>query len=153
MVIFNLFLKISLQKLYNDNTRINWKKKSHRRTQDEIKIIERYFTENDKIIPRIGDIVKIGFKIREGNKERAQYYEGTTISKKNSGINLSYTTRKTSYGVGVERNFLFHSPRVDSLIVKQNSKVRRSKLYFLRLRSGKAARLKRKFYQTIKKSI
>ena len=96
-----------------------------------------------KIIPdiKIGDNVKIGVKIFEGNKERIQYYEGTVIAKKNFSINLTITVRKTFQGVGVERIFLVNSPKIASIKILRSSKVRRAKLYYLRNRKGKAARL------------
>jgi len=94
---------------------------------------------------QIGDTVKIGVKIIEGTKERVQFYEGTVLAKKNSSINTTITVRKVLQGVGVERIFLIHSPKVDSIEVLRNSKVRRSKLYYLRNLKGKASRLKQRF--------
>ena len=94
---------------------------------------------------QIGDNVKIGVKIIEGNKERTQFYEGTVIAKKNSSINTTITVRKVLQGIGVERVFLIHSPKVDSIQVLRSSKVRRSKLYYLRNLKGKAGRLKQAF--------
>ena len=94
---------------------------------------------------QIGDTVKLGVKIIEGNKERVQFYEGTIIAKKNSSINTTITVRKTLQGIGVERIFLIHSPKVDSITVLRSSKVRRSKLYYLRNLKGKASRLKQTF--------
>ena len=94
---------------------------------------------------RIGDNVKVGVKIIEGNKERVQFYEGTVIAKKNSSINTTITVRKVLQGIGVERIFLIHSPKIDSIEVLRSSKVRRSKLYYLRNLKGKASRLKQAF--------
>jgi len=94
---------------------------------------------------QIGDNVKIGVKIIEGNKERIQFYEGTVIAKKNSSINTTITVRKVLQGIGVERVFLIHSPKVDSIQVLRSSKVRRAKLYYLRNLRGKATRLKQRF--------
>ena len=94
---------------------------------------------------QIGDTVKLGVKIIEGNKERVQFYEGTILAKKNSSINTTITVRKTLQGIGVERIFLIHSPKVDSITVLRSSKVRRSKLYYLRNLKGKASRLKQTF--------
>ena len=91
---------------------------------------------------RIGDNIKIGVKIFEGNKERVQFYEGTVIAKKNSTVNKTITVRKVFQGIGVERIFLIHSPKVISVKILRSSKVRRSKLYYLRNRKGKAARLR-----------
>ena len=102
---------------------------------------------NVKIYPNcyIGDNVKIGVKIIEGKKERIQFYEGTIIAKKNSSINTTITVRKILQGIGIERVFLLHSPKVDSITVLNSAKVRRSKLYYLRKLKGKASRLKQTF--------
>jgi large subunit ribosomal protein L19 len=94
---------------------------------------------------RIGDNVRVGVKIIEGNKERVQFYEGTIIAKKNTSINTTITVRKVLQGIGVERIFLVHSPKIDSIQILRSSKVRRSKLYYLRNLTGKASRLKQKF--------
>merc|ERR1712078_31552 len=94
---------------------------------------------------RIGDNVKVGVKIVEGKKERVQFYEGTVISRKNSSINTTITVRKILQGIGIERIFLIHSPKIDSITVVRSSKVRRSKLYYLRNLKGKASRLKQTF--------
>ena len=101
--------------------------------------------KKDIPILKIGDRVKVGVKIIEGNKERVQFYEGTIIAKKNSSINTTITVRKTLQGIGIERIFLIHSPKVDSITVLRSSKVRRSKLYYLRNLKGKASRLKQTF--------
>ena len=93
----------------------------------------------------IGDNVKVGVKIIEGNKERVQFYEGTIIAKKNASINTTITVRKLLQGIGIERIFLIHSPKIDSIKILRSSKVRRSKLYYLRNLRGKASRLKQKF--------
>nr|YP_010444332.1 ribosomal protein L19 [Fibrocapsa japonica]UTE95218.1 ribosomal protein L19 [Fibrocapsa japonica] len=93
----------------------------------------------------IGDTVRLGIKIREGSKERIQYYEGVVISKKNSGINKSVCIRKIVQGIGIERIFLLNSPKILSLEIKKSAKVKKSKLYFLRKLSGKATRLKQKY--------
>jgi large subunit ribosomal protein L19 len=93
----------------------------------------------------IGDGVKIGIKIIEGNKERIQFYEGTVISKKNSSVNTMITVRKIIYGIGTERSFLLHSPKITHLEILRSSKVRRSKLYYLRALSGKAVQLEQYF--------
>ena len=94
---------------------------------------------------QIGDTVKLGVKIIEGNKERVQFYEGTVIAKKNSSINSTITVRKSLQETGIERVFLIHSPKIDSITVLQSSKVRRSKLYYLRNLKGKASRLRQVF--------
>ena len=107
--------------------------------------IEKNFVKKDLPIINIGDNIKIGVKIIEGNKERIQFYEGTVIAKKNSSINTTITVRKILQGIGVERIFLIHSPKVDSITILHSSKVRRSKLYYLRNLRGKATRLKQVF--------
>ena len=94
---------------------------------------------------KIGDNFKIGVKIIEGNKERVQFYEGIIIAKKNSSINTTITVRKVLQGIGIERVFLIHSPKIDSIQILRSSKVRRSKLYYLRHLKGKASRLKQSF--------
>ena len=113
--------------------------------QKIINDIETSFLKENLPVLRIGDNVKIGVKIIEGNKERIQFYEGTIISKKNSSINTMITVRKVFQGIGIERVFLIHSPKVNSITVLRSSKVRRSKLYYLRNRKGKASRLKQTF--------
>lgn len=91
-----------------------------------------------------GDTVIVQVKIKEGDRERLQAFEGVVIAKKNRGINSAFTVRKISYGEGVERVFQTHSPQVDSVTVKRRGAVRRAKLYYLRERTGKAARIKEK---------
>ena len=113
--------------------------------QQTIDNLNNSFIKSDLPIIRIGDNVKVGVKIIEGNKERVQFYEGTVIAKKNSSINTTITVRKVLQGIGVERIFLIHSPKVDSIQVLRSSKVRRSKLYYLRNLKGKASRLKQAF--------
>ena len=114
-------------------------------SQKTINDLEKIFVKKDLPIISIGDNVKIGVKIIEGNKERIQFYEGTVIAKKNSSINTTITVRKILQGIGVERIFLVHSPKVDSINILRSSKVRRSKLYYLRNLKGKATRLKQVF--------
>ena len=114
-------------------------------TQQTIKNIESQFLKTNLPTLRIGDNVKIGVKIIEGNKERVQFYEGTIIAKKNSSVNTTITVRKFLQGIGIERVFLIHSPKIDSINVLNSSKVRRSKLYYLRNLKGKASRLKQTF--------
>jgi len=94
---------------------------------------------------QIGDTVKLGIKITEGNKERVQFYEGIIIAEKNQSINTTITVRKVFQGIGIERIFLIHSPKVASIEIIRHAKVRRSKLYYLRNLRGKASRLKQKF--------
>jgi large subunit ribosomal protein L19 len=114
-------------------------------TQRIIDSIEKNFIKKDLPILKIGDNVKIGVKIIEGNKERVQFYEGTIIAKKNTSIKTTITVRKTLQGIGIERIFLIHSPKLDSISILRSSKVRRSKLYYLRNLKGKASRLKQTF--------
>ena len=96
-----------------------------------------------------GDIIKVGVKITEGKRDRIQYFEGVCIAKKNRDINSSFTVRKISFGEGVERTFALYSPAVDTIKVIRSGKVRRAKLYYLRDRTGKSARISEK----IKKKI
>ena len=96
-----------------------------------------------------GDTINVGIRIVEGKKERIQYFEGVCIAKKNRDINSSFTVRKISFGEGVERTFALYSPVVDSIKVIRSGKVRRAKLYYLRDRTGKSARIAEK----IKKKI
>ncbi len=92
---------------------------------------------------RVGDTVRVGVKVVEGNRERVQDYEGVVIRRRSSGTDENFTVRRiASHGVGVERTFLLHAPRLDSIKVIRRGKVRRSKLYYLRGRTGKAARIK-----------
>ena len=109
--------------------------------------LHKVFSKENIPNVRIGDNVRIGVKIIEGDKERVQFYEGTVIAKKNSSINTMLTVRKVLQGIGVERIFLVHSPKVDSIKILRSSKVRRSKLYYLRNLKGKASRLKQQFQQ------
>ena len=107
--------------------------------------LENQFLKKDLPVLKIGDNLKIGVKIIEGNKERVQFYEGTLIAKKNSSINTTITVRKIFQGIGIERIFLLHSPKVDTITVIRTAKVRRSKLYYLRNLKGKASRLRQLF--------
>ena len=111
------------------------------------KIIEALEQEQiNKDIPDFspGDTVVVQVKVKEGNRERLQAFEGVVIGKRNRGLNSSFTVRKISHGEGVERVFQTHSPVVDSVKVKRRGDVRRAKLYYLRGRTGKAARIKEK---------
>jgi len=105
----------------------------------------------EKKIPEFfpGDIIKVGVRITEGKRDRIQYFEGVCIAKKNRDINSSFTVRKISFGEGVERTFALYSSIVDSIKVIRSGKVRRAKLYYLRDRTGKSARIAEK----IKKKI
>ena len=91
---------------------------------------------------RIGDTVRVSVNIREGERERIQMFEGTVIARRGSGISETFTVRRVSYGVGVERVFPLHSPNVKDIVIVRHGKVRRSKLYYLRDRVGKAAKVK-----------
>ncbi len=91
-----------------------------------------------------GDTVVVQVKVREGNRERLQAFEGVVIAKRNRGLNSAFTVRKLSHGEGVERTFQTHSPMIADIKVKRSGKVRRAKLYYLRGRTGKAARIKEK---------
>jgi large subunit ribosomal protein L19 len=113
--------------------------------QQIINNVEKGFLKDDLPVIKIGDNVKVGVKIIEGNKERVQSYEGTVIAKKNDSINTTITVRKTLQNVGIERIFLIHSSKIYSIQVLRSSKVRRSKLYYLRNLKGKASRLKQTF--------
>jgi large subunit ribosomal protein L19 len=114
-------------------------------SQETILKIETKFLKQNIPSFQIGDSLKVGVKIIEGNKERIQFYEGTLIAKKNSFINRTITVRKVFQGIGVERVFLIHSPKIDSINVLGSAQIRRSKLYYLRNLKGKASRLKQKF--------
>jgi len=96
-----------------------------------------------------GDTIKVGVRITEGKRERIQYFEGVCIAKKNRDINSSFTVRKISFGEGVERTFALHSPIVGSIKVIRSGKVRRAKLYYLRDRKGKSARISEKIKKRI----
>ncbi len=92
----------------------------------------------------IGDTVRVHNKIKEGNKERIQMFEGTIIAKRGGGISATFTVRRVSYGIGVEKTFPIHSPNVEKVDIIRSGKVRRAKLYYLRERSGKSAKVKEK---------
>ena len=109
------------------------------------KIIDAINAENvKKEIPEfnVGDTVKVSIKVIEGDRERIQAFEGTVIARKNGGISETFTVRRLSFGVGVEKTFPIHSPKVADIIVTRKGKVRRAKLYYLRERTGKAAKVK-----------
>ena len=93
---------------------------------------------------RIGDTIRIHNKIKEGNRERIQMFEGTVIAKHGGGISETFTVRRVSYGVGVEKTFPIHSPNVAKVEITRVGKVRRAKLYYLRDRMGKASKVKEK---------
>ena len=109
---------------------------------DALKHIAQDSIKSDAPVIEIGDTVKVHVKIREGDKERIQIFEGTIIARKGSGVSETFTVRRLSYGVGVERVFPVHSPNVAKVEVVRHGRVRRSKLYYLRDRVGKAAKVK-----------
>ncbi|MCC3588043.1 MAG: 50S ribosomal protein L19 [Microcoleus sp. PH2017_29_MFU_D_A] len=113
--------------------------------------INRVKVELSKVLPDIyvGDTVRVGVRIKEGAKERVQPYEGTVIAMRNGGINETITVRRVFQGVGVERVFLIHSPRIATVQVMRRGKVRRAKLYYLRDRVGKATRVKQRFDRSL----
>ena len=107
---------------------------------DIIRAIENEQLKENAPKFNIGDTVKVHVKIKEGNRERIQVFEGVVIKRQNAGLNETFTVRKISYGVGVERTFGVHSPKIEKVEVTREGKVRRAKLYYLRDRVGKAAR-------------
>ena len=109
-----------------------------------IDVIEKEGMRTDLPEFNVGDTVKVFVKVVEGNRERLQGFEGVVIARKNGGIRETFTVRKVSYGIGVERIFPFHSPKIDHIEVVRKGRVRRAKLYYLRERSGKSARVKEK---------
>jgi large subunit ribosomal protein L19 len=112
--------------------------------QQLVTTIEKEFAKKDTPLVRIGDTVKIGVLIQEGNKQRVQPYEGTVIAQHKAGINTTITVRRVFQGIGIERVFIVHSPLVKEVEILKSAKVRRAKLYFLRDRIGKGTRLTRK---------
>ena len=111
---------------------------------DIIKAIEHEQLKNKIPDLRVGDTVRVHVKIKEGNRERIQVFEGIIIKKQGGGVNATFTVRRISYGVGVEKTFLVHSPNVEKVEVTRVGKARRAKLYYLRDRVGKAAKTKEK---------
>lgn len=111
---------------------------------DIIRAVEQQQMKTDVPELRIGDTLKISVKVVEGQRERIQVFEGYLIAKKGGGLSETITVRRVSYGIGVERTFPIHSPRIDKIEVARHGQVRRSKLYYLRDRVGKAARIKEK---------
>ncbi|MBE9114765.1 50S ribosomal protein L19 [Lusitaniella coriacea LEGE 07157] len=114
-----------------------------------IRSIEAEYLKDDLPTIHVGDTIRVGIRIREGGKERVQPYEGTVIAMRNGGINETITVRRIFQGVGVERVFLLHSPRVASIKIVRRGKVRRAKLYYLRDRVGKATRIKQRFDRSL----
>lgn len=111
---------------------------------DLVKTLDAQNVKSEMPVIRIGDTVRVHIKIKEGSKERIQNFEGTVIAKKHGGVNETFTVRRISYGVGVEKVFPVHSPNVVQVETIRKGKVRRAKLYYLRDRVGKAAKVKTK---------
>ena len=109
---------------------------------DALKVIAAESVKTEVPAFEVGDTIRIGVNIREGDKERVQSFEGTVIARKGHGVSETFTVRRVSYGVGVERVFPLHSPNVKSVEVIRHGRVRRAKLYYLRDRVGKAAKVK-----------
>ena len=109
---------------------------------DLIKVLEQQNLKADAPKVNVGDTVRVHIKVKEGNKERIQVFEGTVICKKHGGVEETFTVRRVSYGVGVEKVFPIHSPSVEKVELVRKGKVRRAKLYYLRDRVGKAAKVK-----------
>ena len=111
---------------------------------DLIKELNKETLQNEVTNVKIGDTVRVHVKVKEGSRERIQVFEGIVIAKKHGGIEETITVRRISYGVGVEKVFAVHSPSIDHIEVVRNGKVRRAKLYYLRGRVGKGAKVKEK---------
>ena len=111
---------------------------------DLIKELESQQMKAEKPVANVGDTVRVHVKIKEGSRERIQVFEGTVIAKKHGGIEETITVRRISYGIGVEKVFPVHSPSIDTIEVVRNGDVRRAKLYYLRGRVGKGAKVKEK---------
>ncbi len=109
---------------------------------DIIKEIEEQQLRKNDLKFRVGDTVAVSYRIKEGTRERIQVFEGTVIKIQNHGARKTFTVRRLSYGIGVERTFPYHSPRIENLKVTRKGKVRRSKLFYLRDRQGKASKVK-----------
>ena len=106
--------------------------------------IEKEYMKTDVPQFDVGDTVRVSVKVKEGNRERIQAFEGIVIAKKNGSVRESFTVRRVSFGVGIERTFQLHSPRITAIEVVKHGRVRRAKLYYLRNLSGKAAKIKEK---------
>lgn len=111
---------------------------------DIIRQIEKEQYKENLPVMNVGDTVKVAYRIKEGNRERVQMFEGTVIKIQGEGVRKAFTVRRLSYGVGVERTFLIHSSRVEEVTVTKKGKVRRARLFYLRNRVGKAAKVKEK---------
>ena len=111
---------------------------------DLMKAFTEKYKKAEPPVVNVGDTVRVHLRVKEGNRERIQVFEGTVIAKKHGGIEETITVRRISYGVGVEKVFPVHSPSIDTIQVVRNGSVRRAKLYYLRGRVGKAAKIKEK---------
>ena len=111
---------------------------------DLIKELNKETLEHEQFQVKVGDTVRVHVKVKEGSRERIQIFEGTVIAKKHGGIEETFTVRRISYGVGVEKVFPVHSPSIETVEIVRNGKVRRAKLYYLRERVGKGAKVKEK---------
>ena len=111
---------------------------------DLIKMLNEQNMKSEVPSFNVGDTVRVAIKVKEGSKERIQNYEGTVIAKKHGGVEETFTVRRISYGVGVEKVFPVHSPSISTIEVVRSGKVRRAKLYYLRGRVGKGAKIKEK---------
>lgn len=116
---------------------------------DIIRSVEAEYLKEKLPTIHVGDLVRVGIRIQEGGKERIQPYEGTVIAMRHGGLNETITVRKIFQGVGVERVFLLHSPKVADIKIVRRGKVRRAKLYYLRDRVGKATRIKQRFDRSL----
>ena len=115
---------------------------NRRKVVNILDIIEKENEKKDAPIVNVGDTVKVFYKIKEGEKERIQAYEGVVIAKKNGSVRESFTVRRVSFGVGIERTFPVHSPLIDHVEVVRKGKPRRAKLYYVRDLTGKASKIK-----------
>ena len=129
-------------KVQNNSSAPLVQRKKEVNTMDIIKSIEHEQLKNTIPDLKVGNTVRVHVKIKEGNKERIQVFEGIIIKKQGGGVNATFTVRKISYGVGVEKTFLIHSPLVEKVEVVRVGKARRAKLYYLRERTGKASKTK-----------
>lgn len=109
---------------------------------DLIKLVEQQYKRQDVPDFRPGDTVRVSVRVVEGGRERSQVFEGVVIQRRGGGLGETFTVRRVSYGVGVERTFLLHSPRIEKIEVVRRGRVRRAKLFYLRGLTGRAARLK-----------
>ncbi len=111
---------------------------------DIIKMLEQEQINNEVTNFNVGDTVQVHYRVKEGNRERIQVFEGTVLKRQGGGLGETFTVRRISYGVGVERTFPLHSPKIEKLVVVRRGKVRRAKLNYLRQRQGKSAKVKEK---------